>query len=58
MSRAYIARDSYLGQQAGSQAAGRGPWAASARGAARACEQQFRHLDVASNEQNDLSDVE
>ena len=22
------------------------------------CKQQFRHLDVASNEQNDLSDVE
>ena len=54
MSRAYIARDSYLGMQAGSQAAGRGQLAR----AARACEQQFRHLDVASNEQNDLSDVE
>ena len=58
MSRAkghYIARDSYLGKQAGSQAAGRGQLA---RAAVRACEQQFRHLDVASNEQNDLSDVE
>ena len=54
MSRAYIARNSYLGQQAGIQAAGRGQLAR----AARACEQQFRHLDVASNEQNDLSDVE